>query len=415
MPPKPHPAVPLHLEGTTLEGGGQLLRLSLSLSALTKQPITITNIRGKRSGGGGLKAQHLTCVQWLGRACSAHLSGVGLKSKEITFSPSLDTSPLTIDEMGGGEIRITQNTPGSITLVLQAMLPFLVFSGGEDPVRVRISGGTNVSNSPSYEYVVKVLIPMLERIGIPRIEAVLHSRGWAHGSTSVGSATFTITPLTSKLRALSLTERGAIKAVKAIVIAPRDTERDFRDELESMFDKRATCIFGADKLDFETEVTFEHSHHGKRYYLLLVATSSTGVKLGRDWLYDQAIRPGKTERIPHTMVKRVSDDLLSELAHGGCVDEYLRDQLVVFQALAEGRSTVDGGRKTIPNEGELIQPSLHARTAMWVTNKLLGIDFNEEGSCNGIGFDPSPSTSSSLEEDLQNLAENIQDLNISTS
>jgi RNA 3'-terminal phosphate cyclase (ATP) len=115
------------------------------------------------------------------------------------------------------------------------------------------------------------------------------------------------------------------------------------------------------------------------------------------------------------MVKKVSDDLLSELAHGGCVDEHLRDQLVVFQALAEGRSTVDGGRKTIPNEGELIQSSLHARTAMWVTNKLLGIDFNEEGSCNGIGFDPSPSTSSSSEEDLQNLTENIQDLNISTS
>jgi RNA 3'-terminal phosphate cyclase (ATP) len=394
MPPKSKPPPPLHLEGTTLEGGGQLLRLSLSLSALTKTPLTITNIRGKRSGGGGLKAQHLTCVQWLGAACNARLSGVGLKSREITFTPSKNRD----GEAGrnkGGEVRISQNTVGSIMLVLQAILPYLLFSGagGSGKLHVTISGGTNVSNSPSFEYVSEVLLPMLTLIGVPRISCRLHARGWSQGHTRIGSATFVVTPIGGALPAFDLTDRGDIVGVKAVIIAPRTSEWEWREELGVMFEKRGERFFGSDTTP-DLEISFEDSQHEKRYYLLLVATASTGVKLGRDWLYDRAVRPGKTERIIPTMVKKVSDDLLAEIGHGRCVDEFSRDQLVVFQALAEGRSRVAGGRR-----GEVrVEPSLHAKTAMWVAQEILGTEFDADGGCVGVGFGKGPGGDAEVDE-----------------
>jgi RNA 3'-terminal phosphate cyclase (ATP) len=364
---------PIHLSGTTLEGGGQLLRLALTLSSLTGTPLTITNIRGNRRGGTGLKAQHLTSAQWLGRACNAHVSGAILKSKDLTFVPDTTT---TLDM--GDEVSITQNTPGAISLVLQAILPFLVFSvPSAAPVRITISGGTNVSNSPSYDYIAAVLLPMLERVGLPGMTVQLHARGWSQGSMSLGSMTVTLKPLGAALPAFNLTQRGEMLHVQAIVVAPRYTEREFRGEIERMFDVRWLRFFNAATTTKpEFEITFEPSHHEKRYYVLLVATTSTGIKLGRDWLYNRAVRPGQTEHIVPSMVEKVSDDLLSEIEHGGCVDEWMRDQLVVFQALAEGTSRVDGGGR---------EPSLHARTAMWVASEVLGVEW-DGGGCEGIGF-----------------------------
>lgn len=145
-----------------------------------------------------------------------------------------------------------------------------------------------------------------------------------------------------------------------------------------------------------------------RYYLLLVATTTTGVKLGRDWLYDQGIRPGKLEKVIPTLVKKVSDDLLKELEHGGCVDEYSRDQFVVFQALAQGRSEVYGGKV----KDVLVEPSLHAKTAHWVAKEIVGVEFNDGGGCEGIGYFPGGTDDQGDEKDNDGLAKRAENLTL---
>ncbi|KAI9753067.1 MAG: hypothetical protein M4579_005339 [Chaenotheca gracillima] len=402
----------VRLDGSTLEGGGQVLRVTLALSSLTRIPVHVTKIRGNRPGGGGLKWQHLTGVTWLGKACGARLVGAARGSRELEFEPSvIGTAPpgpnpqeeetqwyKDVPLARGGFMRhisIEQETPGSIGLVFQAVLPFLLFSGstasvagsnGPAQIKLTIRGGTNVSFSPSYEYIVQVLLPTLEKIGIPPISASMDSRGWTHGQATVGSVDFLITPLErgTNLAPFELHDRGIVESIQVTIIAPNNARRQIRKDVLASLDDAFPGV--------ETQVVLdEDSRRPKRLYLLLVAETETGHRLGRDYLYDEKIKD--LEVAGSKLVKRVVRELISELKRPddenrestNCLDEYMQDQLVIFQALAKGRSLVDEGNGVGGLKG-YSRPSLHTRTARWVATQILGIDFDGKGNCEGVGL-----------------------------
>ncbi|KAG7001990.1 RNA 3'-terminal phosphate cyclase [Physcia stellaris] len=408
------------LDGTTLEGGGQLLRLALSLSSLTHIPIHLTDIRAKRGPksapheGGGLKASHLSCVKWLAQATGAKSEGMEIKSRELTFEPmrcpenlaeslekleiegprkpSKNSLMLWQNRYDGDrlirkESYIKASTPGSIFLMLQAILPYVLFSMPPDeaisgtsrveppPHRITIEGGTNVSKSPSYEYIDQVLLPMLHnKVGTPPIQMKLNKRGWSYGGNVIGSVTFDIKPFPSgfMLPSFSLIDRGEVTMFHVSILAPDTaTRRSVRDKITVALLKHypeAEILFPVD----------EDSRSSKRLYLLLVAETSNGYLIGRDWLYDRKATGATIEQKNEQLVVQVFTELEAELAHGGCCDEYMQDQLVLFQALANGRAHVDDGK----GRG----PSLHTRTARWVAEQVLGVSFNEKGACEGVQF-----------------------------
>ncbi|MCJ1302049.1 hypothetical protein MMC08_004850 [Hypocenomyce scalaris] len=420
---------PIHLDGNTLEGGGQLLRLALSLSSLTCIPIHITDIRGNRAPrnapdkGGGLKQSHLAGVQWLAKTTQAETKGVDVKSRELVFRPLVnevgeirkrEKGEEGVGKQGDGvgvwkdvyeddklvrrESYIPMPTPGSIFLVLQAILPYILFSASSPlhpgstgpgpmagkqsvsfapvPLRITIQGGTNVSKSPSHEYISQVLLPLLaQKLNLPPIKMTLHRRGWSTGSTAIGRVTFDITPLPpwSYLPPFGLKDRGQLKTIHVSILAPDAT-------LRATVLNLATSHILARWPEVEIEFPInEDSKQPKRLYLLLVAETSNNYRLGRDWLYDGKLRtPSDLAEAPKTLVKQVVRELEDELKHGGCVDEYMEDQLVVFQALARGRSVVEGGKGR--------EASLHTRTARWVVERLLGVAFDGKGQCEGLGL-----------------------------
>lgn len=391
---------PIHLNGTTLEGGGQLLRVALSLSSLTGVPVRITNIRGNRPGkAGGIKPAHLAGAEWLARATGAETTGLEVKSRELIFRPIRERNKGKEDIPGvwkgkhddsGRLVRwdsyIHMSTPGSIFLVLQAILPYVLFSAltvpsstpsSENtndpvPIQITIEGGTNVSNSPSFEYIEQVLLPMLNlKAGIPSLLMKLNKRGWSQGRPDVGSVTFHINPLQQgfHLPSFSFTERGELAQIHVSILAPgTNIRKNIKEKvIEHVLHRHP-----------DVEILFpldEESMHPKRLYLLLVAETTSGYRLGRDWLFD---RKGDFLKVTDQLVLQVVKELDEELAHGGCVDEYLQDQLVVFQALAQGKSLVDFGMET--------KPSLHTQTVRWVGQEILDLNFDNEGTCEGISF-----------------------------
>jgi len=284
--------------------------------------------------------------------------------------------------------NIDIGSPGAISLVFQALLPFLLFSRlsqssseppNDDhqpsPIHLTIKGGTNVSFSPSVDYLKQVLVPTLTLIGIPPIDIKLHSRGWTTGTNEIGAITFSVQPFApgTTLPAFRRTHRGDISSVHATVLAPRQAERDFQREVRAALSQTLP--------DVPVEVTFELSGHPKRLYLLLVATTSTGCKLGRDWLYDRRIT--SLSAAAAQMVAKVVEELDREVKSGAAADEHMSDQLVVFQALASGSSVVNNGKD---ENGDRKEDSLHAQTAWWVVQRLLGVDIGAEGECQGVGF-----------------------------
>lgn len=144
----------LKIDGSYGEGGGQIVRSAVTLSCITKKPIQIENIREKRKVP-GLRPQHLMAIKLLSKICNAEVSGLNVGSKTIKFIPK-NVESMTITENIG--------TAGSISLILQALIPAVSLSG--ESLRLSIIGGTDVPWSPTSYYTKYVLGEAYSRMGI---------------------------------------------------------------------------------------------------------------------------------------------------------------------------------------------------------------------------------------------------------
>ena len=143
----------IEIDGTFGEGGGQILRTSLSLAAITGQAVHFVNIRAKRRKP-GLMRQHLACVKATTEITSGNVSGAELNSRELTFEPGT---------IHGGDYRFVVGTAGSVTLIAQTVIPVLLRA--DAPSRVEIEGGTHVDQAPIFEFFDRVYLPALRKMG----------------------------------------------------------------------------------------------------------------------------------------------------------------------------------------------------------------------------------------------------------
>ncbi len=184
----------IEIDGSHGEGGGQIIRSSLALSMVTATPVTIDNIRARRSNP-GLQRQHLTAVHAAREVSGGGVEGAELGSRKIVFGPGVVTP---------GEYTFDVGTAGSTTLVLQTILPALMIAGG--PSQLRLKGGTHNPFAPPYDFLARIFVPLVERMG-PQIRLELKRYGFFPAGQ--GELIVHIQPA-QKLQPLELLERGKL-------------------------------------------------------------------------------------------------------------------------------------------------------------------------------------------------------------
>jgi RNA 3'-terminal phosphate cyclase (ATP) len=184
----------IEIDGSSGEGGGQILRTSLSLSMVTGQPVTIERIRAKRPKP-GLMRQHLACVLAAQAVSGAQVSGAELGSQTLVF----ETGALR-----PGEHRFAVGSAGSCLLVLQTVLPALMLA--DAPSRLSLSGGTHNPLAPNFHFIERAFLPLLTRMGVT-VGVSLRRHGFYPAGG--GEMLAEIAPTVSGLRPFDLLERGA--------------------------------------------------------------------------------------------------------------------------------------------------------------------------------------------------------------
>ncbi|AKB23488.1 RNA 3'-terminal phosphate cyclase [Methanosarcina sp. MTP4] len=334
----------MEIDGSYGEGGGQLVRTAVALSAITGRPVKITNIRKNRPNP-GLKPQHLKALETAAMVCSARVSGLSQGSTEFSFSPM---------EIKGGKYRIDIGTAGSIPLLLQCLMPALPFA--EEKIELTVKGGTDVAWSPTIDYLRHVTLQALEKMGYAgRVK--LQERGYYPKGGGTVLATFE----PCKLRGfhfkhpknkLNLEVRGISHAsnLPSHVVA-RQAEAAKTLLLEEGYSP-----------DIGTEC-FE-----------LFSTGS-GITLWTGFFGGSAL--GKKGLPAEKVGRQAAGEILPELRSLEAVDVHLADQLIPYMALAGNSSYT------------VRELSMHTKTNIWVTEQFLDVKFRirEKGELFEVSVD----------------------------
>lgn len=327
----------LHIDGSHGEGGGQILRTAVALSAVTGRSIRVEKIRANRPRP-GLSHQHITSIQSVAKICNAHVLGLNKSSPTIEFHPK---------DITGGEFHFDVGTAGSITLVLQACLLPALFS--KNKCTFTITGGTDVKWSPPIDYFRFIYLPLLKKMGV-RVKVQLMKRGYY--PKGGGEVTAEIEPV-KELKSILLTEIGEIKGIKGVVYTshlPDHVAQRMRDAALKKLDRYADVKIELERCDLSL---------GPGTGIVLWAETDFTV-LGANYLGEVGIR---AEEVGERAAKELMEEIDAEVT----LDVHAADQMLPYMALAQKTS------RFLTRE-----ISDHTKTNMWLIRQFLDVDFNTE-------------------------------------
>jgi RNA 3'-phosphate cyclase len=331
----------IEVDGSLMEGGGQLLRMATTYSAILGEPIRITNIRANRTQP-GLKPQHLSTLKAVAGLCAAETKGLEMGSREVEFRPG---------RIRGGAFDFDIGTAGSCSLLLQCVAPVAAYADG--PVKISVKGGTAVRWSPPMHVVQHVVWAGLRQMGFSGVVKILRDGYYPKGGGLVEAR---IGPIRGFKPIVC--EKSEVKGVRGLStcgglprhIAERQAEAALKVLRDEGFESR---------IDVATPGKASSPLSPGSVICLWVEGDAL---IGDDGLGER----GKTaERVGADAAQR----LIDQIRTGAYVDLHTADNLVLPCSLASGTSSFTVSRLT-----------LHTLTAVEVAKSITGAKIVVEGS-----------------------------------
>lgn len=344
-------SVMVEIDGAQHSGSGSIVRLTAAYAALSGTPVHVVNARARRQPKSGLRRQHCKALEAARDLVGGELEGAVVDSREFTFRPG-DATPQ-------GRYCWDIGSAGSTTALGLALVPLLARRG--NGVEIELRGGVFQDFAPSAFHLQHVVAPLLSRMGV-QVEFLVDRPGYV--PTGQGVLRVAVARA-SDVQPLRLEQRGGVQRLWGMTLASRLAER----RVSTRMAEAAQEVLAGERLEASIDVHDDTTAAQPGAAFGLFAELAGGPRLGADG----AGAPGRpAERIG----RRAAEELLEDLATGATVDRHAADQLLIFAALASGRSVY---RAPMLND--------HVASAAWLASLFLGaeVDLGGDGTIQVVG------------------------------
>jgi len=334
------------IDGSYGEGGGQILRSALALACILNKDVKIVNIRAKRENP-GLRPQHFLVVKALKEITNANVEGLQIGSKEIYFKPSTIHS---------GNYYFDVGTAGSITLVLQSLLPVLVF--GDKPTKLVIKGGTAVPKSPTFSYFSQVFYNYLSKMGV-----LVNFKLLRHGFYPKGGGLVEVEIFPSKINPINLLQLGEPKLIHCEAYSEGLPQHVVEREINTAINLLKESNLDINKVEISKKfLSLEESKGNIGNYFIIICYGSSDAVIGYDRV---GIKGLPAEKVAEEPTKFLIENIFLTNAP---VDYFAGDQLLIWLSLSKRTSKI-----------RVHKLSLHAITNLYILKEMLNIKYEIEG------------------------------------
>lgn len=315
------------------------------------------------------------------------LIGGEVKSSEIKFEAGAFKS---------GSYVADTKTAGSLCLLLQVAMPCAIFGSLDGSLtRIKFCGGSNATMAPQIDYFMRVFSPIASRFGIPELDLRLVRRGFYPQGRGIVDFSCNSLPAGQTLRPLVMEKQGELVDIYITALtAGNESEESAKNASQTAKEILADAF---PDTPIRVAVTREtrDTAWGNGSAITITATTSTGAILAGSAL-------GEKGKGGYEMGTEAANQLITNIHLGGVLDEYGQDQVIIFMALAAGRSRVKVGPL-----------QLHTETSIHIASTLTSAKFTVTAvepeeferpdteqsyyiECEGIGFNSTASSSKGL-------------------